>query len=1290
MLAGNVLVSLSNGNARITGDAQNNSIEIVASGNTIVVQGLDNTTINGQSTAFVLSSNGLSFGGFVEARLGAGNDSVRIGSGLTFQKDVFLNGQAGDDTLAVEGSSFVRQLRLAGETGTDGLAVTGATARDVRLSGTGVVLFAVTNSTIAQTLEIDSERGADDVVISGSTVNGLTHIETRRGEDDIVLKNSTLNSLHIDAGAGNDLVYVDGTTVRGEAWMWMGRGNDSVQIQGNTNFQRRLRVIGGSGGDAVQVDSPAVVSSIRKSSSKGTDVVDSLVSTRITDSTTGAISRGQTLSAGVNSTISLAIAVDVISETAGTNATTATITRTGSTASALTVTLASSDTSRVTVPATVTIPVGSATATFNLSLLDNTTTAGTKVVTLTASATGLANTTDTIRVTDNETAALTLTTTTSTIAESAGTGAVTYTVFRNTEDNTAALTVNLASSLTGRLTVPATVTIPAGASSVTFTGSPVDTALVDGSANVTVTASATGFSNGTSSITVTDNDTATLSLSASPSSVAENSGSGAVTLTVSRNTSDNSQAVTVTLTSSDTARLTVPATVEIPAGSASATVTASIVDNSVVESNQNITVTAALSGFASGTATVGITENDSAALTLTAAQNTIAEDAGTNSLQFEVSRNSGDTSASLVVSLASSSTRVAFPASVTIPAGQSSVTFQTTPQDDAIYTGTSTFTLTGIATGFSDGQSSVSVTDNETQPDPGLSVSLSQSSVLETAGTNASTVTVTRTNADNSQALVVNLLLSNTGRLSIPSTVTIAAGATSGSVTLSTTNNESVEGNSFVTLTASASGLTDGQAIVTVIDDDTAILTLTPAATTVAEDAGTLSATVAMNRTSSTDVTVNLLYSNTRKVSGPASVVIPAGQTSVTFDLTIHDGATADGTTIANVLATASGAQTSVIALTLTDVDDLPLSTDISSNTTVQSNGTVITRDAAFRITGETAAGAVITLDINDDGVFGDAIAVADPNGFYTVDITLTRTPGDISIPHLNPQFDLPGSNFIVVRAESSGQTTDTAVNVHLAAGTVVRFQSTQGAFDVELLDDDAPITVQNFVNYMESGVWQNLLVHRSETDFVIQSGGFTVSSGSVISSVPTNSPITNEFKAANSNIYGTLSMALAGTDINSGTNNWFINMSDNSGLDAGKYTVFGNVIGTGMSVVTLINQLTSHDLRTLYGSSALENVPLTSFNAGNVTLSGSINITQGSTTMTGTGTKFTTELQVGDSLKIGNTVYFVASIVSDTELTVDVAPTVTALLLTGVKDVLPDVAEFVVFNNISEILHQI
>lgn len=1290
MLAGNVLVSLSNGIAQITGDSQNNSIEIVASGNTIVVQGLNNTTINGQTTAFVLSASGLSFAGGLEARMGAGNDSVRIGSGLTFQKDVFVNGQAGDDTLGAESSTFQKQLRLAGETGTDGLALTQVTAKDVRLSGTGALTVAITNSTITGWLEIDSERGADDIVITGTTVNGTTNIETRRGEDDIVLRNSTLARLHIDAGAGNDIVYVDGTTVRGPAWMWMGRGNDSVQIQGASNFQRRLRVMGGSGGDAVQIDPPAIVSSIRKASSRGTDVVDSLVATRITNSTTGAISRSQTLASQINSSIALAIAVDSVAETAGANATTATVTRTGSTSAALTVNLTSSDTSRLTVPASVTIPAGSSSATFNLTVIDNTTVGGTKTITITASATGLTNTTDTIQITDNETAALSLTSATSTISEAAGTNSVTYTLSRNSEDNTAALNVNLTSSLPGRLTVPTTVTIPAGSPSVTWTASPVNTTLVDGDASVNITASAAGFSNGSASLMVTDNDVATLSLTAAPTSASENAGSEAITFTVTRNTSDTSQAIIVALASSDATRLTVPATVTIPVGSASATFKGSLVDNTLVEANQSITVTATLTGFVNGTATVGITENDTAALTLTAAQNSIPEDAGTNSLQFEVTRNTSDTSAALTVNLASTSTRVAFPASVVIPAGQASVTFTTTPQDDAIYVGTTSFVLNAVATGFTSGQATVSITDDEPQPSPGLSVSLSDAQVEETAGTNASTVTVTRTNADTTQELVVNLQMSSSGRLTLPSTVTIPAGNSSANVTLGAVNDGSIQGNTVVTLTASASGLTNGEAAVTVVDDDIATLTMTPASSTVAENSGALSTTVTMNRTSTTDVTVSLFYANTRKVNGPSSVVIPAGQTSVTFDLQIQDGATADGNTIANVLATAPGTQASAIALTITDVDAMPLSTDISSNTFVQSNGTVITRNAAFRITGETAAGATITLDTNDDGVFGDVTTTADPNGFYTVDVTLTHGAANTTIPHLNPGYKVPGSNYIVVRSESGGQTTDAGVYAHLAVGTVVRFQSTQGTFDAEMLDDDAPITVQNFVNYMESGVLQNLIVHRSQEDFVIQSGGFKLSTGSVLTSVPENAPIVNEFKAANSNIFGTIAMALADGDINSGTSQWFINMADNSGLDSGKYTVFGNIIGTGMTVAQTINRLTTHDLRTLYSSPSLPTVPLTSFSAGNVTLSGLINITQGSTTMTGSGTKFTTELQVGDSLRIGNTVYFVASIVSDTELTVDLAPTITAVLLTGIRDVLPDMAEFVVFSDISEILKTI
>jgi hypothetical protein len=110
-------------------------------------------------------------------------------------------------------------------------------------------------------------------------------------------------------------------------------------------------------------------------------------------------------------------------------------------------------------------------------------------------------------VTDNETATLTVTSNVATITENSASAAVTFTVSRNSADLTQPLTVNVLSGTPGRMTISdATVTIPANASSVTFTGSAVDNNLIDGNASVVVTTSATGFVNGTATVTVTDNE----------------------------------------------------------------------------------------------------------------------------------------------------------------------------------------------------------------------------------------------------------------------------------------------------------------------------------------------------------------------------------------------------------------------------------------------------------------------------------------------------------------------------------------------------------------------------------------------------------------------------------------------------------------------------------------------------------------------------------------------------------------------------------------------------------------
>ena len=157
-------------------------------------------------------------------------------------------------------------------------------------------------------------------------------------------------------------------------------------------------------------------------------------------------------------------------------------------------------------------------------------------------------------------------------------------------------------------------------------------------------------------------------------------------------------------------------------------------------------------------------------------------------------------------------------------------------------------------------------------------------------------------------------------------------------------------------------------------------------------------------------------------------------------------------------------------------------------------------------------------------------------------------------------------------------------------ARTIVRFDTVEGPFDVELYDDLMPRTVANFLVYVNGGRYDGSVGHRnSDTalrDFVIQGGGFFIQDpvppGTTItfSSVILEPPILDEpgdGVPGPSNVRGTIAMAKSGPD--TVTSQWFINQGDNSFLDDpmrtdGGFSAFGEVLGDGMTVVDAIGDL--------------------------------------------------------------------------------------------------------------------
>ncbi len=124
----------------------------------------------------------------------------------------------------------------------------------------------------------------------------------------------------------------------------------------------------------------------------------------------------------------------------------------------------------------------------------------------------------------------------------------------------------------------------------------------------------------------------------------------------------------------------------------------------------------------------------------------------------------------------------------------------------------------------------------------------------------------------------------------------------------------------------------------------------------------------------------------------------------------------------------------------------------------------------------------------------------------------------------------------------------------------------------------------------MDRGAYQNSIVHRSIAtptygyDFVIQGGGFFLDTDDVIRAIPVDPPITNTFNQSNKR--GTIAMARVGGQVNSATNQWYVNLADNGGtapagldfVDEG-FTVFGVVTPDTMNVVDVISELWSYGL---------------------------------------------------------------------------------------------------------------
>ena len=171
--------------------------------------------------------------------------------------------------------------------------------------------------------------------------------------------------------------------------------------------------------------------------------------------------------------------------------------------------------------------------------------------------------------------------------------------------------------------------------------------------------------------------------------------------------------------------------------------------------------------------------------------------------------------------------------------------------------------------------------------------------------------------------------------------------------------------------------------------------------------------------------------------------------------------------------------------------------------------------------------------------------------------------------------------------------------------GQVVRMATVVGNIDLEMLADDAPLNVANFLGYVNSGYYNGTFIHRSVPGFVLQGGRYYVSGSNQVAERTPGAAVKGEHKVSNTR--GTLALALS-TGPDSGSDQWFFNLVDNNGVaagstnldttaDGGPFTVFARVIEGDLATMDAIAALPESDFSSSLGN-AFTNLPLYNFDS--------------------------------------------------------------------------------------------
>ncbi|HEY8956995.1 Calx-beta domain-containing protein, partial [Chitinophaga sp.] len=728
-----------------------------------------------------------------------------------------------------------------------------------------------------------------------------------------------------------------------------------------------------------------------------------------------------------------------------------------------------------------------------------------------------------------------------------------------------------------------TVVIPAGQNSVTVPVPVINDLILESTETVHMTLTAgkstsfafTGGGSATVNITDDENTAANRTLMiVKTTDAAEPSTNGGFSISLPAGiiTAENIQVnYTVSGTAaSGTDYAAITGTITIPAGQNSVSVPVTVKDDKIIEVTEGVVMTlnggtsTSLSFTGTGSATVNIRDDESitpASLALTITKDTDGAEPATNG-SFKVSLPAGITSSEATTvnyTIAGTATAgadyTALTGSVVIPAGQNSVSVPVVVADDQIIEVTETVIATlngGTSAHFTfagNGNATVNITDNESSAPANMVVTATKGADGAEPATNGNFAISLPAGITSSEDITVNYTITGTATpgadyTALTGTVVIPAGQNSVTIPVTVTDDQVIEGTETVILTPTSASAahftltTGGSATVNITDDESnLVLNITKNADG-AEPATNGSFTIGLPTgvTAAVDITATYTVTGTAKggsdytaLSG--TVVIPAGQNSVTIPVTVTDDQLIEGNETVIITGTGGTANglvftpgsSSTVTVNIADDDNVNMDMTVSATTP---NAAEPSTPGAFTI--GLASGKIPAADITVTyTIAGSATAGSDytaltgtvviPAGQSSVVIPVTVTDDDLIEPAETVVLTITGGESARMSYTTGANSTATvtiADDDHTNLNLVVSASKpdatepdVNGAFTISLASGKRtaePITIQ----YMIGGT------ATPDADYTAITGTITIPAGASSVTVPVSVLNDNEVES--------------------------------------------------------------------------------------------------------------------------------------------------------------------------------